>query len=98
MKMNVNEYIFRDAFISMGRGDNFSYAGLCALYEYLVQLEEDLGVEFELDVIGLCCEYTEYVDFNALLVEYPNIEDYEDLKNTTTVIDIDGDSFIIQAF
>lgn len=45
---------FCDAFASMGRGDQFSYAGKQALFDYLV----DYG-PVELDVIALCCEYTE---------------------------------------
>ena len=60
MKHTVNESQFRDAFMDYGRSNNFSYAGLGELYEYLVNLEDDLGEEFELDVIALCCDYSEY--------------------------------------
>ena len=44
----------------MDRRENFSYNGLKALYEYFEQYEEDTGAEIELDVIAICCEYTEY--------------------------------------
>ena len=60
MKRNVSEYEFCDAFRDMGRGDSFSYEGLKALYDHLLQYEEDTGEEIELDVISLCCDYSEY--------------------------------------
>lgn len=46
---------FQDAFRRMGRHDQFSYEALKALYAYL----EDMGEDYELDVIGLCCEFSE---------------------------------------
>lgn len=46
---------FRDAFRFMDRKDQFSYAALGLLYDYL----EELDSEWELDVIGLCCEFNE---------------------------------------
>jgi hypothetical protein len=46
---------FRDAFRAYDREHQFSYAGFDALFEWL----EENGYE-ELDVIALCCEYTEY--------------------------------------
>ena len=59
MKTNVNLSDFRDAFQSHDR-KNFSYAGLEALYNWLIDIEEDSGEEWELDVIALCCEYSEH--------------------------------------
>ena len=37
------------------RPDNFSHEGLRALFDYLSDFEEDI----ELDVIAVCCDYTE---------------------------------------
>lgn len=59
MYQEVNFCNFEDAFHNRNRGNNFSYDGLQALYNYLTQLEEDLGEQIELDVIALCCEYSE---------------------------------------
>ena len=42
-----------------GRGRNFSHNGLRALFDYLEKLSEDTGSGYELDVICLCCEYSE---------------------------------------
>ena len=59
MKTTVNRYDFKRAFADAGRKDQFSYDGLTALFEYLEQLEQDTGEELELDVIALCCDYSE---------------------------------------
>jgi len=55
MKTTVNIYTFREAFNRMGRGDQFSYAGLAVLFDYLEQFED----EYELDVVSLCCAFAE---------------------------------------
>jgi len=55
----VNEYDFTRAFETSGRSDNFSYAGLRGLFEYLDNLSDDIGENIELDVIAICCEYSE---------------------------------------
>jgi hypothetical protein len=59
MKTTISIYDFRDSFQKCGRGDQFSYDGLRVLFEALEQYEDDTGSEVELDVIGLCCEYSE---------------------------------------
>ena len=58
MKQTIGFYEFREAFRSL-RPDNFSYEGMQALFDYLEQLGEDTGEEIELDVIALCCDYSE---------------------------------------
>lgn len=58
MKQTVNLYNFRQAFLDI-RPDNFSYTGLETLYDYLTELEDDIGEEMELDVIAICCDYSE---------------------------------------
>lgn len=56
MKQTINNASqFRDEFHAMGRYENFSYEGLELLFDYL----EELNPDYELDVIELCCEYTE---------------------------------------
>ena len=59
MKTTVNFSDFCDAFRSMNRNENFSYEGKRALFDYLEEYEDSTGVELELDVIALCCEYNE---------------------------------------
>ena len=50
--INLND--FRKAFQEI-RPNNFSYEGLERLYEYLSEMEP----QYELDVIGLCCDFCE---------------------------------------
>jgi len=95
---DVSVYDFEQAFKQCGRQDQFTYAGKKALFDYLEQLSEDTGEPIELDVIALCCEYTEYDSFEDLQKDYPDIEDRDDLNEHTAVIPIDVDSFIIQQF
>ena len=50
---------FRTAFYNMGRKDQFTYEGLELVYDYIDEYERDSGEEIELDVIALCCEWSE---------------------------------------
>lgn len=104
MKQTINEYQFKDAFQKC-RPDNFSYEGLTALYDYLEDLEEETGQEMELDVIGLCCDFTEYDSLEEFQKEYydeeigDSYEDIEEIEEETLVIKIEGtEGFIIQVF
>lgn len=66
---------FSDEFHRCGRGKQFSYEALQALYSYL----EDLGEDYELDVIALCCEFSEIEsddDEFGLYCEGGELEDY----------------------
>lgn len=58
MKTTVSIYDFRDAFRAV-RPNNFSHEGLEVLFDYLEQYEQDTGEELELDVIALCCDFSE---------------------------------------
>lgn len=81
---------FRDVFHKMGRGNNFSYEGLGALYDYL----DEIDCDYELDVIGLCCEFTES-SLKDALKEY-DCTCIEDLGNYTVVIHVDDETIIYQ--
>jgi hypothetical protein len=84
MKQTVNFNNFCDAFRDMGRNENFSHEGKHALFDYLVEIETDMDKEIDLDVIALCCEYSEdkIVD---ILQDY-NIDSIEELGKNTSVI------------
>jgi hypothetical protein len=71
------------------RKDQFSRAALCALYGYLDELSDDIGEDIELDVVGLCCEWSEYKDIEAVKEDY-EIEGLSDLQDSTTVVEFDG--------
>lgn len=59
MKQSIGFCGFCDAFRDADRKENFSYEALRILFDYLEQYEDDTGEEIELDVIALCCEYSE---------------------------------------
>ena len=80
MKTTLTETAFKDAFQSI-RPDNFSYAGLCELYEWLESYEEDTGQEYELDVIALCCDFSEYT-LEELKNSYGYMFDKDDMPET----------------
>lgn len=102
MKTTVTETNFRDAFMNI-RPDNFSYEGLGALFEYLEHLEEDIDQEIELDVIAICCEFSEYETLGEA-VNYYGLEILDDeqtldyLQQRTTVIELDNNGIILQDY
>ena len=112
MKTTVYRGDFIDAFRMAGRQDDFSYVGLKALYDSLIDYEESTGEEAELDVIALCCEFTEWNNITEFLdnndehfrEHWEEIgeegvkEMFEYIQGYTTIIDIDGTSFITQVF
>jgi hypothetical protein len=59
MKTNVSRYDFERAFVDADRKENFSYEALGLLFDYFESYEEETGEEIELDVIAICCEYSE---------------------------------------
>lgn len=59
MKTTISLYGFRDAFHRAERGNTFSYDGYRVLFDHFENYEEDTGEEVTLDVIALCCEYSE---------------------------------------
>ena len=99
MKQTIDMYQFERAFKNMGRGEQFSYEGLQALYLYLEEYEEDTGEEINLDVIALCCEYAEYDSLEELQANYgEKYGSIEDISDETALIPVDDNSFIIQQF
>ena len=86
MKETVNESRFIQAFNTL-RPEQFSRPALVALFDYLDQLEQDLGEETEFDPIGLCCEWTEYRDAieaaEAYGWEAPEIPEGEERDDTS---------------
>ena len=99
MKQTINRNYFVQAFADYNRTENFTVAGRLALYDYLTELEEDTGTEIDLDVIALCCEYSEYANLKEFQDDYgTEYETIDDLRDETTVIMVDDESFIIQQF
>ncbi len=100
MKKTINLNDFRDAFHKAGRGNQFTYDGLTALFEYIEEYEEGTGDEIELDVIALCCEFTEYESIGEFWWDYDKADypDEESIIDATTYHAFGKGSFIIAQF
>jgi len=83
---------------------NFSYKGLRFLFEYLDEAYDEEN-PLKLDVISLCCDFSEYGDLNSFLEDYKGYskrkdfdeeEEFkqaieEEISNNTTLIKFDDD-------
>lgn len=100
MKKTISKSEFRDAFHNMGRWEQFSYEWLGALYDYIESIDSETGSETELDVIALCCEFTEYENLQEFQKDYGDeYESIRDIERETKVIKIENsDGFIICQF
>ena len=101
MKQSINNYCFHRAFEKQ-RPDNFTYDGLEALFNYFEDLEDDIGEEIELDVIAICCDYSELTladlksDYN---IDADDMDEAtEQLIQQTMVINVNDETVIIQQF
>lgn len=96
MKQTLNVSQFRDAFLrSSERKEQFSYEALGALFEYYEEADPDM----ELDVVAICCEWTEYADLDAFRADYGDeYETMRDIEDATTVIRLTGEAFLIVQF
>jgi hypothetical protein len=68
MKTTLSVSDFRDAFAQMDRKNQFTYDALDLIYDWI----EDNDSDYELDVIGLCCELSE--DTPKALAEHYSID------------------------
>jgi hypothetical protein len=110
MKTTVSFNEFCDAWKNHDRNGSFSYEGKRALFDYLEELEEDCGMEIELDIVALDCDYCEYESALSCLEECGydcDLSGFDDddkeaialeyLHNNTQVIEFNS-GIIIQEF
>ena len=111
MKITINESIFKDQFRLYEGSNQFSSNGLTALYDYLEEVyDESTEYEYNLDVVSLCCDFTEYknaleaaLDYNSFTIdENLNEEEQEKkalelLSDNTLIITFEG-GIIVQNF
>ena len=98
MIKTVNQWQFIDEF-QRTRPDNFSRLGLLELFDYFEMIEDSTGEQIELDIIAICCEYSEYESLEEFQADYGSeYESIDDIERETEVIRIDDDSFIIAQF
>ena len=65
-----NSYQLEELFAQCGRREHFSYYGYQALYNYFEELSDEIGQDYQVDVIALCCDFTEYADWEEVYGEY----------------------------
>ena len=86
MKQTINKYQFVDAFKKSSYENNFSYEGLDILFEYLENYESDCGVELELDLCAIACDYSEF-SLDELISQYSiDVEDCEDKEEKIEIV------------
>jgi len=92
MKQTITESQFINAFKSWDTYKNqFSYEGLKALFEWFEEYENDTGEEMELDVVAICCEFTEYENLKQYNDEYGN--ECEEINDLLWEIDYKREEF-----
>ena len=80
----VDQNEFVRAFEAYGRAGQFSREGLRALFDYIEDCSRDIGENVELDVIGICCEWTEYDSIDTAAEAYGMTTD--ELQEATLVM------------
>ena len=106
MKTTVTFYDFKREFKAI-RPNNFTDEGLIVLWDYLEEYENSTGEEIDLDVIELCCDYSEdslsnIVDSYSIDLEGEDdheqaVKDYLEDKTILVGITEEG-NFIYQNF
>jgi hypothetical protein len=94
--IELNFHRFQDAFSDMNRGDNFTYEALKELYDYY----DNIGEDIELDVISICCDWSELSEEECRreysIDEADAVGDY--LGNNTTYYELSNGNYLFQAF
>lgn len=80
---------FAEAFVGMGRGDQFSYEALEALFEHYNELSD-----YELDVIEICCDWTEYGSQDEACEEL-GMEDLDELNDNHSIIELSNGGVLV---
>lgn len=96
---------FMEAFNDHECDDQFSPAALEALFEFFEELEDETGELVELDVIAICCDFTEYDSPQDCAEDmFLDVEGMEDkdiislLQEHTIVIPLKSGGIVIQNY
>jgi predicted ArsR family transcriptional regulator len=104
-----SHYDLYEEFKLYNRHEQFSHEGFTALFDYLAQYSEDTGEPYVLDVVGICCEWTEEhykdiaqsyrIDLSDCADEEEAIEAVEDyLSDNTQYISLSEGKFLYVTF
>ena len=108
---HINKYEMIRAFNTYGRlktseGGNFTMKAVEALFEYYDEMAGEcfeLSQAYELDVVGICCEWTQYDNIDEVREAYDLVRDdamdvFEYLEDNTYHIVLDDDSILVREF
>lgn len=109
MKQSVNFNDFINAFKAYDRYDGYGYEALKVIFDYLEEYEDSCGVEVELDVIAICCDYSaeHYTDIASnYSIDLEGMEEDEAkdavivyIQDNTTFLGLtDDDQIVYQVF
>ena len=109
MKQSLTFNDFHDAFRAYDRLDNFSYDGLKAIFDFFEMFDADCGTDTELDVIAICCDFSEETwediadNYDIDLTDCEDDDDKEQavgdyLQDNTMLVGMTEDTTIYAAF
>ena len=90
------KYISKSEFIAEWkswpqRKNQFSEEALRAIYDHLEDLEEETREPVELDIIAICCEYTEYETLQEYNDDYDEgLEDWDECEYLVATLSSGG--------
>ena len=87
---------FQNAFDRYGRSEQFTSTGLQMLFNYIEELSNDTGQDIALDVIALCCQYSEYT-LEEFLNDYKHDDDLDSIEELEQAL-INGDLERVTAY
>ena len=93
---HLNDFAFTDLFREYNREENFTVPARRALFDYLEQEEKDLDIDHDVDVIALCCAFTEFQSVDEINDAYAMEldDDLEQLKeHFVIVIPVEADEY-----
>ena len=93
----IDFYEFIEEFKAYNRDNQFTRSGLSVLYDYIEELSEESGEDYNLDIIELCTSFTEYDNLEEVLKDY-DLKSLEELEENTTAFTLDNQGVLIQNF
>lgn len=100
--VNFDEFVH--LFKNVYKRDNYSYEGYRFLFDYLESYSDDIGEDYRLDVIGICCDFYEYT-LEEIKREYDIVSECETmdevvgiLNDETIICGFNDDVIVFQSF
>ena len=99
----LDQQDFVNEFDKYNRSENFSIEARETLFDYYDDFSEETGVPFEMDVIAICCDWSECTisdcinDYSHLL-DADTLAEFEDDEDTMNYIEgvLDDKTFVIR--